>query len=294
MLVKGLRIRAAVHSLGLDSCRPPSAARCATQLGIFQNAYFGTAQTLSGVLQVVPVLIGVFAGGPLLAGELETGTFRFAWTQGCGRVRWAVSKLALLAVVLTAATAAFSLLFSWFYQPFFTLGFDGVLAPQLFDLRGVAFAAWTLAAFAAGAFAGAALRRTVPAMAASLAAWAGLDLATVLFLRKHYATPVTANILSLRTTGIPWIFSQWWDGPDGHPASESAIRTVLDQQGGGLANGHNRTALQWLAQHHYTQWASYQPESRFWHFQFIEGGWLLVLALLLGAATVWLVRRRAA
>ena len=26
---------------------------------------------------------------------------------------------------------------------------------------------------------------------------------------------------------------------------------------------------------------SYQPQSRFWTFQFIEGGWLLVLALLL-------------
>jgi hypothetical protein len=33
---------------------------------------------------------------------------------------------------------------------------------------------------------------------------------------------------------------------------------------------------------------------RFWTFQFIEGGWLLALSLLLLAATVWLVRRRAA
>ena len=34
--------------------------------------------------------------------------------------------------------------------------------------------------------------------------------------------------------------------------------------------------------------------SRFWSFQWIEGGWLLALSLLLIAATVWLVRRRAA
>jgi len=39
---------------------------------------------------------------------------------------------------------------------------------------------------------------------------------------------------------------------------------------------------------------AYQPQSRFWAFQFIEGGWLLVLAVILGAATIWLVRRRAA
>jgi len=49
-----------------------------------------------------------------------------------------------------------------------------------------------------------------------------------------------------------------------------------------------------LARSGYTEWISYQPESRFWHFQLIEGGWLLALALLLGAATVWLVRHRAA
>ena len=30
-------------------------------------------------------LIGAFAGAPLLARELETGTFRYAWTQGVGR-----------------------------------------------------------------------------------------------------------------------------------------------------------------------------------------------------------------
>ena len=51
---------------------------------------------------------------------------------------------------------------------------------------------------------------------------------------------------------------------------------------------------QWLTQHGYTQWTSYQPAGRFWPFQFIEGGWLLALSLLLIAATIWLVRRRAA
>ena len=51
---------------------------------------------------------------------------------------------------------------------------------------------------------------------------------------------------------------------------------------------------QCLARHGYTQWSSYQPGSRFWPFQWIEGGWLLALSVLLIAATIWLVRRRAA
>jgi hypothetical protein len=39
---------------------------------------------------------------------------------------------------------------------------------------------------------------------------------------------------------------------------------------------------------------SYQPASRFWPFQWIEGSCLLGLSALLIAATIWLVRRRAA
>ena len=41
-------------------------------------------------------------------------------------------------------------------------------------------------------------------------------------------------------------------------------------------------------------WTSYEPASRFWHFQLIEGGWLLALSVVLLAAAIWLVRRRAA
>jgi hypothetical protein len=49
-----------------------------------------------------------------------------------------------------------------------------------------------------------------------------------------------------------------------------------------------------LAPHGYTQWTSYQPASRSWPFQWIEGGWLLTLSALFIAATIWLVHRRAA
>lgn len=38
---------------------------------------------------------------------------------------------------------------------------------------------------------------------------------------------------------------------------------------------------------------TYQPDGRYWSFQFIELGWMLLLAVALCAATVWWVRRRA-
>jgi hypothetical protein len=50
--------------------------------------------------------------------------------------------------------------------------------------------------------------------------------------------------------------------------------------------------VQYLTRHGYTEWTRYQPGSRFWPFQWIEGGWLLGLSVLLIAVTVWLVRRR--
>jgi hypothetical protein len=44
----------------------------------------------------------------------------------------------------------------------------------------------------------------------------------------------------------------------------------------------------------YTAWTSLQPDSRFWEFQLIEGGWLLALSAVFIGGTMWLVRRRGA
>ena len=291
LLIMGLQIHSAYAAVA--SCHPLGSAACEVTSRPF-SGYYHTAVDMALILLVIPVLVGVFVGAPLLARELETGTFRFAWTQGCGRWRWAVAKLALLAIAVTAAAGAFSLLFSWFYQPFFAERLDGVLAPQLFNLRGVDFAAWTLLAFALGAIAGVLIPRTVPAMAASLAVWAGLDLATVLFLRKHYQTPLVTKG-SPSYNNPPWVVGQWYTGPNGAPVSQQTLRNVMGHAPASVRNSLNpNAATAYLSAHHYTQWSAYQPESRFLHFQLIEGGWLLALSLILIVATVWLVRHRAA
>ena len=91
------------------ACHPASSPACAGLDGTFQgmdNLLMGPATPGGVFLQVVPVLIGASAGAPVLAREMETGTFRYAWTQGFGRWRWALAKLVLLAVVLAAAGAA--------------------------------------------------------------------------------------------------------------------------------------------------------------------------------------------
>jgi hypothetical protein len=294
--ITGLQIHHAYAVV--TACRPASSFTCGDIADNFNNTYGPTANAIAALLQVVPALIGAFAGAPVLARELETGTFRYAWTQGFGRTRWTVAKLVPLAVVVAAAAGAFSVLFSWYFQPFFANGNQITLDPEVFDLRGVTFAAWTLAAFAIGALAGMLIRRVVPAIVATLAAYAGLFLAVVLFLRQHYMTPLVTS--SLNVPGSAWIISQWWtkggtfafagwrDAPDG------LIQRLCPPPAGAFGKGSPGTLAQCLVQHGYTQWTSYHPATRFWPFQWIEGGWLLALSVLLIAATVWLVRRRAA
>src|SRR5258707_9739376 len=94
------------------------------------------------VLQAVPVLIGAFLGAPVLARELETGTFRYAWTQSFGRWRWTLARLVPLAILLIAASGAFGVLLSWYYQPYFATGNQALgltelspFNPGVFDLR---------------------------------------------------------------------------------------------------------------------------------------------------------------
>jgi hypothetical protein len=284
------------------ACHPADSTACQ---GV-DNTLDGMDNFLSNgfILQVLPVLIGAFVGAPVLARELETGTFRYAWTQGFGRRRWALAKLALLAIVLTAAAGAFGALLTWYYEPFVgdqSLGLPRTtpLTPALFDLRGVGFPAWTLAAFAIGALAGMLIRRVVPAIVATLVVYGGLAFATAGFLRVHYLTPL---LVSNNNNGVPdnaWVISQWWTKDGRFAFGSYPPSNVLNQfcPPSSAGTGKNGAPEGWgpcLIQHGYAMWTSYQPASRFWPFQWIEGGWLLALSVLLIAATVWLVGRRAA
>jgi hypothetical protein len=297
MLISGLQMRAALSSFGLDNCTPLTATSCTAQEAVFISDYYAGTQVIIGVLTVVPAAIGVLAGAPLVARELETGTFRLSWTQGCGRTRWLLARLVPLALVVTAGAAAVSAMFSWYYGPMLRLGQDGPLTPQLFDLTGVAFAAWTLAAFVISVLAGAILRRTIAAIVAAIAAWAGLLLGAVYLLRGHYQAPLTGTGLINSSVGAgrgaPWLLSQWWTAPGGLPASQAEISSLSTQlrQAGGLPTP--QAVQQWFAEQGYLKYFTYQPATRFWEFQLIEGGWLLALILVLAAATVYLIRRRA-
>jgi len=259
----------------------------------------------SDLFQVIPPLIGAFVGAPVLAKELETGTFRFTWTQGFGRARWTAATLAPLALAVALMAGAFGFLFSWCYGP----QIDGKyflspLAGTTFDLRGVALAAWALVAFAIGVLAGILIRRVVPAMFTTLVAWSGLAAVTGAFLRRHYESPLVTSNPNLPPGA--WVMGQRWTRGS-KPVSSSTINQILQKVGllhagsnqSAVANGspvpvNSTSPTQYLLHHGFTQLTIYQPASRFWPFQWIEGGWLFALSLLLMGTAVWLVHRRAA
>ena len=58
------------------ACHPASSVACQNMMIGFDTAYGPTGDTIESLLQVVPALIGAFVGAPVLARELETGTFR--------------------------------------------------------------------------------------------------------------------------------------------------------------------------------------------------------------------------
>jgi hypothetical protein len=279
---------------------------CGDLINNFNTDFNALNHVLAGgyVLQIVAPLVGAFVGAPLLARELETGTFRFAWTQGFGRWRWALAKVVALGVAVAAAAAALSMVFSWYYAPYLATGNQSrvlnELSPfssALFDLRGVAFAAWTLTAFAIGVLAGTLIRRVVPAIVATLAVYTALALVAANLLRRHYLSPLRTTALNV--PGSAWIMSQRWTKnarfafANWRDAPHDLVHACSSPPARG-GKGSLQPLAQCFARHGYTQVTRYQPASRFWSFQWIEAGWLLALCAVLIGTTVWLVRRQAA
>jgi hypothetical protein len=261
---------------------------CELPYSTFKDRWGNWAMLLPQYLLIVAGLIGVFVGGPLVSREYESGTFRFAWTQGTSRVRWITAKLALLATLLLLLSLAFSWVFTWWYGPW--NGLNGRVGPGgAYETEGVVFAARVVYGFTLAALVGAVLKRPIAAMVTAGLLWITTVFVDVVWLRRLIATPLTVPDTTFQHTTGGWQLSTWTRDPSGHQVSQSTVNALAKAAG---ATG-NQVPV-WLRRQGYTFWDSYQPESRFWHFQLVEGAGYLVIALLLAAVTVWLLRRRAA
>jgi ABC-type transport system involved in multi-copper enzyme maturation permease subunit len=77
----------------------------------------GLLSDLPYVALVVPVVLGMLWGAPLVASELEARTSDFAWTQSVTRTRWLAVKAGWLVLAAVACGGAVSALATWWSGP---------------------------------------------------------------------------------------------------------------------------------------------------------------------------------
>lgn len=123
----------------------------------------------SFVLWLLPVLIGVFVGAPLLAGDLETSTATLVNSQSVSPVRWLVTKLGLTALVVVVCTTAVSAAFTWWWSPVKTSDYGFRWSDtEVFNNTGPVLTALTLLTVVGGVAIGMLLRRTLASMVVTL------------------------------------------------------------------------------------------------------------------------------
>ncbi|NUP51542.1 MAG: ABC transporter permease subunit [Catenulispora sp.] len=290
LLQNGLTMHADFRRLGLADCIPGHKnPACPVRIDAFHHD-LDLVTRLTAIIFPLPVLFGMFLGAPLIAREFESGTHRFAFTQGVGRTRWLVTKITLLATLTIASAGAFATIVIWWYSPLVPSHGRLGTGNLTYEVYGTVFIARALFALALGIFAGALFRRVVPAIAATLAGWVAIFTVTFVRLRSHFLTPRTV-INAMAPGSNPWVITEKWTAPDGHTLSTTEISTV---QNTASTTGHTQDMYAYLAHQGYSYKATYFPQNRFWTFQTIEAGSLTLLSLLLLIATVWLVRRHAA
>jgi hypothetical protein len=157
------------------------------------------------VILIAPAIIGIFWGAPLIARELEAGTFRLAWNQSITRTRWLAVKLALIGVAAMAVTEAFSLIQAWWAAPIgkaVGLGGSGSIFSEtrfgvfVFPTHGITPLGYAAFGFALGVTAGLLIRRPIPAMAITLAIFAAAQLITPLIRPHLFPTSQTAATIA--------------------------------------------------------------------------------------------------
>jgi hypothetical protein len=280
------------------------------------------------VILIAPAIIGVFWGAPLIARELEAGTFRLIWNQSITRTRWLTVKLVLIGAAAMAVTEAFSLLQAWWAAPIGkAVGFGGGASifgetrfgVFVFPTHGITPLGYAAFGFALGVTAGLLARRAIPAMAITLAIFAAAQLITPALIRPNlFPTSQTvttiaaagANVslkanpkLAFSVTAVPGHPGAWIISSDGVNAAGQPVRTMpaacepaISRAFGshrGTANGPGSAALNnCVASHGIRVAERYQPASHYWPLQLSETAVYLALALALTGYCFWRLNRR--
>lgn len=271
-IIVGTSMRTAFGQDGLAGCVARSqGAGCPGAIQAFTDR-FGSEVNVAfwSVLLILPGLIGVLIGAPMIARELEYGTWRLAWSQTVTRARWLTVKLGLVTGGVIVLGAAMTAVITWYRAPMDRL--TGRFLPNIYDFEGLVLTAYILCAFGFAVLAGLLIRRSIPAMVAAFIPWLVIRLAVEFLLRPHFEAPLTVRnaCASNGPCGyglgiLPPVTGRIGDWVLGQPSGPEGINAYL-----------------------------YQPADRFWTFQSIEAGLFVALTAAALGATIWLLHRRAA
>jgi ABC-type transport system involved in multi-copper enzyme maturation permease subunit len=316
LLITGTQLRNSYTS-DLATCQ--ASGTCSDVLNGLQSQYNGPLDVVELLLMAAPALAGIFWGAPLIAGELERGTHHMAWSQSVTRTRWLAVKFTAAALASVITVGVFSLLVTWWASPLDALS-GSRFGTQAFNARNIVPLGYAAFAFALGALLGLLIRRTLPAMAATLAIFIAVQVLVTAGIRPHLLPATTAAIPVNQTTmsqairfdrssavtgpvaiDLPapagsWVLSE---SPAlssaGQPIQTSAILTCWSRLlteppvKGGTEDFGSLGAC--LAPQNLHVAITYQPADRYWPLQWIETALYAVLAALLAAVCFRRTRR---
>ena len=300
-LINGLHHAAQWHS-ALASCA--RAGNCG-DLAQTVSLGGGPVYALTVLTLAVPLLLGMFWGGPAVARERESATVQFAWTQSVTRRRWLSAKVGWLLLAGAVFGGAVAGIVTWWYAPLDALN-QNQFTQGSFDIQGIVPIGYALFAVALGIAAGALIGRSLPALAVTGGVFVAVRLAVTYWVRVHYLPAVTTIYAVTRNftpKGAFWQLAQGVVLPGGKLTTNVIVGPGTIQTGfhgpglpaacqALLGPGQMSSTLTCLARLGYRSFVTYQPGYRFWPFQFIETGIFVALAAALIAVTFFVVRRR--
>jgi hypothetical protein len=270
------------------------------------------------IVTVAPVVIGMFLGAPLVAAELETGTFRLAWTQSISRRRWFATKVGIVGLAAVAMGALLTWLVDWWQIPFDAAS-QNRFDPLNFGFHGAVPIGYTAFAFALGLAAGVVLRRTIPAMGATLLGFVAVRVAVMALVRPNLAAPlkqalsfsVAHPVIGVQAPAstfallpppvtIPngWVYATAVVDQSGRPFPDMGLERACPAIGQLLSVGPGagpptavHACIDKLAATFHVA-VMYEPASRFWPFQMVETGIFLMAALALCGLAYWWLQRQ--
>jgi hypothetical protein len=275
-----------VHFADGEGCR---------ELGDAFAARFFSLRLLGLVLfTLAPLLIGMFWGAPLIAREVEEGTYALVWTQAVTRRRWAVAQIAAVVAMTLVLASSYAWLVTWWYRPV-NAATGERFQWLIFDQQGAVPVAYALFALSLGVLAGAVSGRTLRAMGVTVVGFLIVRFGVAVVLRPHYLAALERKYPVIGITEPNRLLGDWLIGGGG-----PGVGAVYDALGHKLKGGQMMcpppvaaTCLDQVGRGAYN-FEIYQPASRFWTFQSIEAAIFVTLALLMVLGTVWWVRHRLA